>query len=271
MQQANAPTGTPFFGWYRGLSPTAQRVLAHLGFAAVFFGAWELYGHLGNPIILPPVSQVVVAFADLAISGRLWEALAPSLLLLLFGFTASTAAGLVLGVVVGRSRIADLTLSPYLAALYATPSIALVPIILVWFGFGMSGRVLVVFLAAVFPMLYNVVAGVRNAPPDLIDVANSFNASRATVLFQVILPAALPFIFAGIRVSIGRAVVGMAVAEVYLRLGGIGSLITAFGARFVTDYLIATILVLPMIGIGLSKLLAYIEQRVAPWRTTLSE
>lgn len=268
MEQASATPTTPLIGRYRAMSDTRQRVIAHLGFALLFFGSWELYGHLGNPVILPPVSQVLVAFYDLLITGRLIEALAPSLFLLFLGFTIAMIVGLVLGVVIGRSRIADLTMSPYLAALYATPSIALVPIILVWFGFGLSGRVLVVILAAVFTMLYNVVAGVRSAPPDLIDVAHSFNASRATVLFQVILPAALPFIFAGIRISIGRAVVGMAVAEVYLRLGGIGSLISAFGSRFVTDYLIATILVLPFIGIGLSKLLAYIEKRVTPWRVT---
>lgn len=266
MQEVKVSPRLPLFGRYRSLSPTAQRVLGHIAFAVFVFGAWELYGRLGNSLILPPVSQVLAAFYDLVVSGRLWEALAPSLLLLLIGFSISMVSGLVLGVVVGRSRVADLTLSPYLSALYATPSIALVPIILIWFGFGLSGRVLVVFLSAVFPMLYNVVAGVRDAPQDLIDVARSFNASRFAVLFQVILPAALPFIFAGIRISIGRAVVGMAVAEVYLRLGGIGALITAFGARFVTDYLIATILVLPMIGIGLSKLLAYIERRAAPWR-----
>lgn len=266
MQRASVSPGIPVLRRVQALSHTPQRIVAHIAFAILFFGAWELYGHLGNPVILPPVSQVVAAFFDLLISGRLLEALAPSLWLLFLGFSIAMVAGLVLGVLIGRSRLADLTLSPYLAALYATPSIALVPIILVWFGFGLSGRVLVVILAAVFTMLYNVTAGVREAPQDLIDVAHSFNASRFTVLFQVILPAALPFIFAGIRVSIGRAVVGMAVAEVYLRLGGIGSLITAFGARFVTDYLIATILVLPMIGIGLSKLLAYIERRVAPWR-----
>jgi ABC-type nitrate/sulfonate/bicarbonate transport system permease component len=239
---------------------------SQVGVAALVLGVWELYGRSGNPLIFPPFSDVARAFFDLATSGRLWEALWPSLKLLGIGFSISMAIGLVLGIIVGRSRIADLTFSPYIAALYATPDIALVPIILVWFGFGMSGRVVVVILASVFTMLYNVSAGVRNAPEDLIDVARSFGASRMKILFQVILPSAVPFIMAGFRLSIGRAVVGMAVAEVYLRLGGIGELISAFGARFITDYLIAAILVLPLLGIGLTRLLALIERRIAPWK-----
>ena len=243
------------------------RLVGSLLFAALVFGAWEAYGRTGDSLILPPFSDVVAAFVDLATSGRLWEALWPSLKLLFLGFLVSVVVGIVLGVLIGLSRVADLTFSPYLAALYATPDIALVPIILVWFGFDLSGRVVVVFLAAVFPILYNVTAGVRQAPADLIDVARSFGASRARTLFQVILPSAVPFIMAGIRLGIGRAVVGMAVAEVYLRIGGIGGLISAYGARFVTDYLIASILILPILGIGLTRLLASLERRIAPWKT----
>lgn len=247
-------------------SPAVRWTLKVL-FFILFLAFWELYGRLGNPLIFPPFTDVMAAFLDLVSSGRLWEALWPSLQLLFVGFSVSMAIGLVLGLLIGRSKIADYTLGPYIAALYATPEIALVPIILVWFGFDFSGRVVVVILASTFTMLYNVMAGARNVPEDLLDVARSFGASRATVLFSVILPSAVPFIVAGIRVSIGRAVVGMAVAEVYLRIGGIGALISAFGARFVTDYLIATILVLPLLGIGLTRLLTVLERRIAPWRT----
>ena len=248
--------------------PTGRtKWIASLIFAAAFFGLWEFVGRTGNPLILPPPSMVLAAFIDILVTGRLWEALAPSLQLLVVGFIVALVVGLVLGVVIGRSRTADLTLSPYLAALYATPDIALVPIILVWFGFGFSGRVVVVFISAIFPILYNVTAGVRQAPEDLIDVAKAFGAGRMRILFQVILPSALPYIMAGIRLSVGRAVVGMAVAEVYLRLGGIGGLIYAYGSRFVTDYLIASILILPILGIGLTRLLAYFERRIAPWKT----
>lgn len=243
------------------------RIAGQLVFLALFLGAWEVYGRLKNPLILPPFSQVIQAFWDLLSSGRLLDALLPSLQLLAIGFVLGTVVALVLGVLIGRSRVADLTFSPYLAAWYATPSVALVPIILVWFGFGMTGKVLVVFESAFFPMLYNVTTGVRAAPTDLIDVARSFGASKLKTLFQVILPSAIPFIFAGFQLSIGRAVVGMTVAEVYLRLGGIGGLITAFGSRFITDYLIAAILILPALGIGLTRLVGMLERRIAPWRS----
>lgn len=242
------------------------RTIAHLVFFALFLLAWEIYGRTGNSLILPPFSQVIAAFWDLLISGRLMEALLPSLRLLAMGFSLGIGAAMVFGIVIGRSRLADLTLGPYLAALYATPSIALVPIILVWFGFGTTGKVFVIFQSAFFPMLYNVLTGVRATPTDLMDVAKSFGANRLENLTQVILPSTIPFIFAGLQLSIGRAVVGMAVAEVYLRLGGIGGLINAFGARFITDYLIAAILILPAMGLGLSKLVALMERRIAPWK-----
>lgn len=242
------------------------RIAVQLAFLGVFLGTWEVYGRLKNPLILPPFSQVMQAFWDLLSSGRLMEALLPSLRLLGIGFVLGAIAALILGVLIGRSRIMDLTFSPYLAALYATPSVAMVPIILVWFGFGTTGKVLVVFESAFFPMLYNVTTGVRAAPTDLIDVAKSFGASRAKTLLQVILPSAIPFIFAGLQLSIGRAVVGMSVAEVYLRLGGIGGLISAFGSRFITDYLIAAILILPALGIALTRLVGLLERRIAPWR-----
>jgi ABC-type nitrate/sulfonate/bicarbonate transport system permease component len=243
------------------------RVAAQLAFLGLFLAAWETYGRLKNPLILPPATQVAQAFWDLLSSGRLIEALLPSLQLLGIGFVLGTSSALILGVLIGRSRVADLTFSPYLAALYATPSVALVPIILVWFGFGTTGKVIVVFESAFFPMLYNVTTGVRAAPTDLIDVAKSFGASRLKTLMQVILPSAIPFIFVGLQLAIGRAVVGMSVAEVYLRLGGIGGLITTFGSRFITDYLIAAILVLPALGIALTRLVGLLERRIAPWRT----
>ena len=184
----------------------------------------------------------------------------------MYGYALAIVVGIALGVWIGRSRTANLTFSPYLTAMYATPDIALVPIFLVWFGFGITGKVVIVFTAALFPILYNVTAGVRDAPQDLTDVARSFGSSRARILFQVVLPSAIPFVMAGLRLSIGRAVVGMAVAETYLRLGGIGGLIAAYGSRFILDYLIASILILPLLGMGLTKLLAVIERRVAPWR-----
>lgn len=251
-----------------GLPRRNQRIANHLLFALLVFGAWEIGGRLTNPILLPPFSSVVVAFVEILLDGSLIEAMGESLRLLFIGFGIAAAVAFVMGIVIGRYRALDQMLSPFINALYATPDIALVPLILVWFGFGLPGRVVVVFLAAFFAILYNVYAGVKDAPRDLIEVSRSFGVrSELGILRAVVLPSAVPFIMAGLRLGIGRAVVGMAIAEVFLRLGGIGGLIMGYGSAFRTDFLIASIISLPLLGIALTKIFARIEHRFEYWRT----
>ena len=241
----------------------------HAAFAVLLFGGWELYARwMGNFVLLPPPSRVVFAFYDLIVSGKLIPALLNSMWLLFVGLVTAFVFAFVFGVLVGRYRVMDLTLSPYFNALYALPTVALVPLVLVWLGFGFSGRLLVVLLAAFFPMLINTYTGVKVPPQDLVEVAKSFGVrGEFAMLRRVVLPAAFPFIMAGIRLGIGRGVVGMAIAEVYMRLGGIGALIVGFGSVFKTDYVIAAIAPLPLLGIGLTQLFAYLEKRVAYYRT----
>ncbi|HET7389113.1 MAG TPA: ABC transporter permease [Nocardioidaceae bacterium] len=246
-----------------------SRRIKHLALAVIVFGGWQLLGTFGNPIVFPPISSVVVALWKLLVHGDLLPALGASLRLLVLGFASAFVIATVMGIALGRYRLAGITFNPYVNALYATPPIALVPLILVWFGFGLGGRVVVVFLACFFPMFINTYAGVRDAPGHLIEVARSFGArSELLLLRQVVVPSAVPYILAGVRVGIGRAVVGMAVAEVYLRLGGIGSLIVSYGAVFKTDYVLAAILPLPLLGIGLTKVFARVEGRFSSWRPT---
>lgn len=239
----------------------------HALFAAVVIVVWEVAGLLANPILWPPLHDVVLAFWTILIDGSLVSALGQSLVLLVLGLAAAFVSGLVVGVLVGRSRMIERSVLPFLGALYAMPIIALVPLLLVWFGFGLAGRVIVVWLIAFFPMLVNVYAGVRDTPEDLIEVAHSFNLrGEMSLLRSVVLPSAVPLIMAGVRLSIGRAIVGMAVAEVYLRLGGIGALISTYGSVFRTDYVLACILPLPVLGIVLTKLAGRVEHRFQYWR-----
>ncbi|MEX2542953.1 MAG: ABC transporter permease [Trueperaceae bacterium] len=243
-----------------------MRYLKHLIFAVILFGTWELAGQLGNPVLLPPVSSVALALFDLTF-GPLPAALLESLQLLFLGFSTALILGFLLGLIVGRYRVMDRTLSPYFSALYALPTVALVPLVLIWFGFDLSGRVVVVFLASFFPILINVYQGARDAPHDLLEVARSCGVkSEAGLLRRVVIPAAVPFILAGVRLGIGRGVVGMAIAEVYLRLSGIGTLIAQYASSFQTDYLIAAILPLPILGIVLTKILALLEARYQVWK-----
>lgn len=244
--------------------------LRHLLFALLLFSAWETYARiLDEPVLLPGPTAVAAALVSITVEGRLLPALVESLRLLGIGFTTAVAFGVLFGIVVGRYKFMDRTFSPYFNGLYALPVVALVPLVLVWFGFGLMGRVIVVFLAAFFPVLINTYTGVRDAPGDLIEVATAFGvSSEIGMLRRVVVPAAVPFIMAGIRLGIGRGIVGMAIAEVYLRLSGIGALISSYGAVFRTDFLMAAILPLPLLGIGLTKLFGYIEKRVRYWRVS---
>jgi ABC-type nitrate/sulfonate/bicarbonate transport system permease component len=225
----------------------------------------EIAGRVGDGLIIPPATKVFAALFDLIRTGLLPSAVLESLQLLASGLVAAIVIGTVLGFVIGRSRRVDGVLAPYISGLYATPEIALVPVLIVWFGFDFPGRFTIVFLSAVFPMIYNVSTGVRTAPQDLEDMARSFVIPKRLTYLRVVFPSSLPFVIAGLRQAIGRAIVGMIVAEAYLRLGGLGALITLFGARFATDYLIAAIIVLPALGLLLTKLLDLAERRFAPW------
>ena len=231
---------------------------------AIFLSLWEITAQsMQNSLMLPPVSAILLALWDLIISGELIVALSQSIFLLIVGLFVATVIGFVLGALIARSKTAYWMLNPYLSALFVTPTIALVPLVLVWFGFGFPGRVIVVVLAAVVPILFSVASGLRDSPGDLIDVARSFGVKgEIALLFRVRIRAALPVLLAGLRLAAGRGVVGMAVAETYLRLGGIGGLIKSYGSMFMTDYVFASILPLSLLGIAIVSIIGRIERRL---------
>ena len=231
---------------------------------AIFLALWEITAQsMQNSLMLPPVSAILLALWDLIISGELIVALSQSIFLLIVGLFVATVIGFVLGALIARSKTAYWMLNPYLSALFVTPTIALVPLVLVWFGFGFPGRVIVVVLAAVVPILFSVASGLRDSPGDLIYVARSFGVKgEIALLFRVRIRAALPVLLAGLRLAAGRGVVGMAVAETYLRLGGIGGLIKSYGSMFMTDYVFASILPLSLLGIAIVSIIGRIERRL---------
>ncbi|MFY0691698.1 MAG: ABC transporter permease [Paracoccaceae bacterium] len=230
----------------------------------IFLVAWEITAQIvGKKLVLPAVSQIMVALWDLLVSGELIAAMAESIWLLIVGLFVSTVIGFILGALVARSRTAYWMLNPYFSALFATPTIALVPLVLVWFGFGFPGRVIVVVLAAVVPIMFSVASGLRDDPKELVDVARSFGVKgELPLLYRVRVRAALPVLLAGLRLAAGRGVVGMAVAETYLRLGGIGGLIKSYGSMFQTDYVFAAILPLSLLGIAIVSIIGRIERRL---------
>jgi NitT/TauT family transport system permease protein len=163
-------------------------------------------------------------------------------------------------------RVLRIGLEPYIMTLYATPMVALIPFILSMMGFGFAPKVLVVFLFAVFPVLYNTVEGARSIKPEMIEVAKSFRSDEWALWREVVLPYTLPYIMTGVRQAIGRALVGMVAAEFFLSSTGIGQIIMAASQNFDTASVFASILVIGLCGVGLMRLGLKVEQHFARWR-----
>jgi NitT/TauT family transport system permease protein len=227
--------------------------------------AWELYGRSSNPILFTYPTAVWGAAYNMTAEGILLEAIGQSLLVLGIGLAAGTIVGIVLGLAVGRSRILEALFDLPTIALYATPMVALVPVLVLWFGFGMGAKIVIVFLFAVFPVLINTTRGVKEADPQLEEVARSFCSSERRKWFDLTLPSALPFIVTGVRLAIGRGLIGVVVAEFYTSIAGLGFVIVSNANQFRTSRMFVPILVLMVLGVLLTKALEVLERRLTPW------
>lgn len=240
--------------------------MIRVGSVLAVLGIWELFGPLLNPIILRPPSQILRAFVDLIANGELGVAMVQSMRVFGAGLAIALGAGITLGIVSGRSRVVYNVLDPWISALYSVPSVALVPLIAVAFQYsGDAPRVATVVLFAIFPILINTQQGVRNVDPGLLEVARAFNTSERRLWGDVIVPAAMPFILAGIRLAIGRALIGMIVAEFLVGLAGLGYLIIVYQNTFRIDKMFVPVIVVAAFGIALMGLVQFVEGRVAPW------
>ena len=256
------PARRPFRARHVRASDLAIRIASVVGGLAV----WELFGPALNPIILRPPSAIVAAFGDLLETGELQTAMLESLRVFSVGLVIALAAGIVLGVLTGRSRLAFNLLDPWVSALYSVPSVALVPLIAVAFRYqGEAPRIATVALFAVFPILINTQQGVRNVDAGLLEVARAFSSSERRLWRDVVVPAAMPFILAGVRLAIGRALIGMIISEFLVGLRGLGYLIIVYQNTFRIDRMFVPVIVVAALGIALMGLVQVIEGRVAPW------
>ncbi|MBX6425393.1 MAG: ABC transporter permease [Variibacter sp.] len=227
---------------------------------------WEIAGRRASAAFLVPLSETLVRLWEIAASGQLWEQFVSSAALFLTGFALALAIGMPLGMLLARMRVLRVALEPYIMILYATPMVALIPFILSLMGFGFAPKALVVFLFAVFPVLYNTIEGARSIKPELIEVARSFRSSEWKLWCDVMVPYTLPFAMTGVRQAIGRGLVGMVAAEFFLSATGLGQLIMTAGQNFDTGGVFAAILVIGLIGVGLMRVGLMLEQRFARWR-----
>jgi len=233
-----------------------------------FLIAWELYGRSLSPIFLSYPTAILGAAVELIGSGELLAAVLKSLQGLAIGFCIATVLGVTLGILMGRYKALYHALNPFLVALYATPGVALIPLIMLWFGLGLPAKIVIITEACFFPIVMNTLAGVRNVSRANVDVARAYGASERQVLGLVMLPSAIPFIMAGIRLAVGRGVIGMVVAEFFTALSGVGSLIIIYSNAFATAKLFVPVITLSLLGVGLTALAQQLERRMAPWKET---
>jgi len=228
--------------------------------------AWELVGRHTNAAFIVPLSATLDRLWELSQSGELWEQLASSLAIFVVGFVLALIVGAPVGMLLARVAVLRRALDVYITIAYATPLVALIPFILSLMGFGFAPKVLVVFLFAVFPVLYNTVEGARSLKPELVEVAHSFRSSEWALWREVMVPYTLPFTMTGVRQAIGRALVGMIAAEFFLSSTGLGQLIMSASQNFDTAGVLAAILVIMVLGLVLMRIGRAIELHFARWR-----
>jgi ABC-type nitrate/sulfonate/bicarbonate transport system permease component len=227
---------------------------------------WEIAGRSTSQAFMVPFTVTIKALWQLMWSGEFIRQFIDSSELFLTGFILSLIVGMPVGMLLARVRVLRVGLEPYIMIIYATPMVALIPFILSMMGFGFAPKVLVVFLFAVFPVIYNTVEGARSIKPELVEVAHSFRSTEWALWRDVMVPYTLPYAMTGVRQAIGRALVGMIAAEFFLSSTGLGQLIMTASQNFDTAGVFASVLVIALIGVGLMRLGLAIERHFARWR-----
>jgi ABC-type nitrate/sulfonate/bicarbonate transport system permease component len=236
----------------------------------VLLAIWEYLGRDINPIFGSYPSAIFAAFVDLVRNGKLGAALWQSLQPFAVGYILAIIIGVPLGLVIGRFWIAEAALGILVTGGYAMPLVALVPLLVLWFGLGFEVKASVIFLMSVFPICINTWLGVKSVPKTLIDVGKSLVASNEVILRRIVLPATLPYIMAGIRLAVGRAVVGMVIAEFFTTISGLGAIIINSANNFDTATMFVPIIVLMVLAVGLNSLIGWFERVVAPWQDEIA-
>ena len=242
------------------------RAAALLGLVA----AWEGVARMGwvPALFLPSPAGVLAEFADMLRSGEIAVHVGASLQRLALGFAVGAVAGVAVGVAVGFFSMAEAVGSPLIAATFPIPKIALLPLLILWLGIGEASKVAVIALGVFFPMAINTHAGVRQADPLLVRAAVSFGAGRWSVIRKVIVPSALPMVFAGLKLGAGTALLLLVAAEMVAVESGIGFLVVHAGNLMATTKLMVGIALLSLLGVLSHWLLATLERVVIPWRHT---
>ena len=250
-------------------APMGDNALRGLSVASVVGGLliWELLGRfvVSNSLFLATPLQAAAELWAMAETGEIQTHILVSGQEFLYGFLIASVAGILIGLCIASFRPVNAVLSPWVAGLYATPIIAVAPLVILWFGIGIWSKVVVVISVVIFPVIINTEAGVRAADRALIEAVRSFGASRLQIFTKVSLPSALPFILAGLRLGVGRGLIGVVVGELFGARAGVGFMILQAAESFNMPRLFAGVAVLAFAGITLMALCRVAEQWLVPW------
>ena len=229
---------------------------------------WEFISRVvvGSKLFLAAPTQVVMAMIELTSSGEIWKHVWTSSLEFFLGYFVACFLGVALGLAMASSRAAKAALQPWVSGLYATPTVALAPLFILWFGIGIFSKVVVVAVLVIFPVTINTETGLLTTSKNLIETVRSFGASSRQIFFKVSLPSALPFIFAGFRLGIGRGLIGVVVAELFGARAGLGQLISQSAETFNMPNLFAGVTILAIAGIAMTSGFQALERKLIPWR-----
>lgn len=233
--------------------------------AAVILVSWQLIGHL-NPLFTSYPTAVASAAWNEITTGVIFSAIGESFEVVAIGLVVSIVVGVVVGLLMGRYALVSSSVEWLVSALNATPLLAVIPLIIVWFGLGIESKVITVLSLTVFSMLMNTATGVQEVDQNILDVSRAFALSESQVFRKIILPSAVPYIMTGLRISIGRALIGTVAAEFFTGIGGLGGLIQTYSSSYETNYMLVPVLTLMLVGVLLTTAARWLENLAAPWR-----
>ncbi len=252
---------------HRVLDTLRRRYLAATLSVLGGLALWELISRylVANALFLAAPSEIVVAIFRLAASGELWHHIGVSAAEFALGYVIASVLGIALGLAMASSVSVKQALQPWVSGLYATPTIALAPLFILWFGIGIWSKVIVVISLVLFPVTINTEAGLRTTSERLIEMLRSFGATRRQIFLKVSLPSALPFILAGLKLGIGRGLIAVVVAELFGSRAGLGRLISQSADAFNMPDLFAGVVILALAGIVLTAGFGWLETKLVPW------
>lgn len=243
-----------------------RNTLISVGSVVLLFVIWEVLSLFMPPVILPHPTAVFKALGVLVANGKMGSAFVALLIPLFEGFIGAVVLGSLLGFLLGTSQFAARAIDPVLFIFYSLPHVALLPLIIVWFGIGLTSSVVFVFISAVFSMIVNTEAGVRDVDRTMLDVARSLGATRQEVLREVVVPSTLPFIFSGMRIAVIMSLVGVLISELFISSSGVGYMLSYFGDTLQLAEYFAPLILVSALGVAMKFMVDYLDKVFLPWK-----